>query len=491
MSEETKKQTVIAIIPAKHHSERCPNKNHSLFCGKPLFLHSVYYAKQEGITPVVSTDSELIINICENEGIDYIREKVNDAEMKNCVKQVLAQRDCDYFAILQPTSPLRARGVLQQMIAISQQSGGESVISVQDHKLVGFVKDKFYAASRDQDCKDRFLFFDGSISIASRTMFEETDSLFSPNIIPFNNPFPCNLQIDTLNEKHVLETLAYDAKFAEFIPSAEPSKVCIISNVKQLQADYSDFVDSCDKVIRVSKMCNLDSDLTGRKTDVALVACWDDYMRYSREERHVNELKKVPRLIFLPSFKHCVDKFVQDEDIRAWEYLSQKIERATYRYSTVSKAIALAESLYPNAQLYFIGDLDVALRTGSTSSHVESGDDQYLKRLIDEGKLIHLSPAGGNEYASEIPLHKEEHAEHWNLRHGLMLFKQDEIELVHASWRDVLSIGKFYARRNAFLDVAKIESFENGEIRIKWDNWGYECFRKTHEGNYRLISSTK
>ena len=51
----------ICIIPARGNSKRLLNKNILELNGIPLFMHSVDYARQNGIERiVVSTDSELI-----------------------------------------------------------------------------------------------------------------------------------------------------------------------------------------------------------------------------------------------------------------------------------------------------------------------------------------------------------------------------------------------------------------------------------------------
>ena len=81
---------IIAIIPAKGSSIRVPNKNLSNIAGMPLFMHSVKFAKRVGIVPVVSTDSEEIINICIKNKIRYVKEVVNDSNMLFCIRQVLS-----------------------------------------------------------------------------------------------------------------------------------------------------------------------------------------------------------------------------------------------------------------------------------------------------------------------------------------------------------------------------------------------------------------
>ena len=71
---------IIGIIPAKKSSIRVPNKNLSDIAGMPLFMHSVKFAKQVGIVPVVSTDSEEVIDICIKNKIRYVKEIVNDSD---------------------------------------------------------------------------------------------------------------------------------------------------------------------------------------------------------------------------------------------------------------------------------------------------------------------------------------------------------------------------------------------------------------------------
>ena len=79
----------LAIIPAKEHSERLPNKNILKINGKELWIHSVEYAINENVDYIVSTDSEHIINQCKTMNIPYFKEIVNDSNMINCIKQVV------------------------------------------------------------------------------------------------------------------------------------------------------------------------------------------------------------------------------------------------------------------------------------------------------------------------------------------------------------------------------------------------------------------
>ena len=105
----------IAIIPAKKDSIRIPNKNIKEIDGKMLFVYSVEFAIENDFIPVVSTDSELIIGYCIENNILYYKENVDDTKMENCVNQVLNKYNPEYFALLQPTSPLRKENQLSIM----------------------------------------------------------------------------------------------------------------------------------------------------------------------------------------------------------------------------------------------------------------------------------------------------------------------------------------------------------------------------------------
>jgi CMP-N-acetylneuraminic acid synthetase len=64
-----KNQTITALVPMRHSSERVPGKNYRNFAGKPLFYHIVEsLAACPTITKVViDTDSPLIKEMCEKD----------------------------------------------------------------------------------------------------------------------------------------------------------------------------------------------------------------------------------------------------------------------------------------------------------------------------------------------------------------------------------------------------------------------------------------
>lgn len=196
----------LAIIPAKKDSLRIPNKNIQLINDKMLFIYSVEYALENEFTPVVSTDSELIIGYCKENNISYHEENVDDTQMENCVNQVLDKYDCDYFALLQPTSPIRKKELLKKMY----NSRLESAFTAQKIKMIGLYQNEFIRAWREQDC-DNFLYhFDGNIIFCKTSFYKSNNYYLDKNSKVYIDEFPYYLQIDNMNEFNVIKKIIED-----------------------------------------------------------------------------------------------------------------------------------------------------------------------------------------------------------------------------------------------------------------------------------------
>lgn len=496
----------LAIIPAKQHSERCPDKNIRPLAGLPLFLHSVHYALQEGFTPLVSTDSEQIITLCRQEKIPYHREKVDDSKMENCVNQILETYSCDLLAVLQPTSPLRPPGLLRRMAEQLEKEKHPSSYTAQKIKLIGHLDGRFQHAHREQTAKHFLHFFDGSILLITPSRYRKMGAFFADASRPYLNTTPCSLQIDTEQEFKTLSTLASSAEFAGFIPSRPGKKrICIISNKKNLKRDYSAFVDSCDKIIRISKMENLDSGLAGRKTDMALVSCFPGYLSYSREEQHIDTLKKTPEIYFNNEEPGWASEFTCRENITHWKFLPTPVHRGTANFTTLSKALCLADTLYPEAQLYYLGDTDAAVRAPASKKHPHARENAYLQNLIDNNRLIPIleDNAGTSLYSSPAPgagqnATAAEPAQNSNENHknktaappAAPSQKQPPEHLIHIrhpQWNDKLRLSGNRAVRLNRPDQAAILLNSGYRLSLRWDKWGTEEFFKTGDNQFRHI----
>lgn len=480
----------LALIPAKAHSCRCPGKNLRPLGGLPLFLHSVHYALHEGFTPVVSTDSDEVAAICRLRQIRCIRERVDDRRMENCAVQLLGVFSCDWLAILQPTSPFRETGLLGRMVQGLAGNDAPSAYTAEKIKLIGHLDGSFQHAYREQDARRFFYFFDGNILLVRNKSFLSSGQFFNDRSIPFPNSFPCSLQIDSEAEFELLSRLSDDAAYASLLPPTPGKmKVCLISNKNNLKRSYSTFVDSCDRVMRVSKMENLDSGLTGRKTDVVLVSCFPGYLAFDRRTRHVDELKKVPEIYFNNEAPGWASEFAGKEGISRWKFMPSAVHHSTTNFTTLSKALCLADYLFPKAQLYYLGDTDAALRAPGSPKHPHGKENAYMQSLIESGRVIPILEEEEAIFRFSTPLVPllPEAAPEKTKEPARPVAAEEEIEICHPLWNDTVRITGERAVRVRRPDRAKVRRRNAHVISLQWDRWGKEEFAKTEESLYRRL----
>lgn len=270
-------------------------------------------------------------------------------------------------------------------------------------------------------------------------------------------------------------------------------KVCVISNRPYFTRDYSDFIDSCDVVIRVNRMSNLCTQLTGSKTDIALVDCWKVYMNFSRQQRNTDILHKIPHVLFFPNNTGAgiIEQYLQEEKFTNWSFFPPALQERTPYFTTVTRAIAFAEWLYPEAKIYFLGDSSVRIRTKSNSYHTQSGDDNYQRELIVSGKMIPImeedQTVSTYRFSSCIPPEKQLNANKRILQFSPSNISHTILNMQHPSWQGKLLVaGKAACRASNDKDTATILNYTDTRISLKWDKWGVEHFQRNNKGIYVL-----
>lgn len=115
----------IAIIPARAGSKGLPNKNVLMLIDKPLIAYTIEAAKESQCFNkiIVSTDSLEYKSIAERYGAEVIirsEELASDtATTYMVIENVLSHnKDCDYFMLLQPTSPFRNAHHIKEAITL-------------------------------------------------------------------------------------------------------------------------------------------------------------------------------------------------------------------------------------------------------------------------------------------------------------------------------------------------------------------------------------
>jgi len=114
-----KGNSFLAIIPARSGSKGLPDKNIRSLCGKPLMAHTIDAALSTEVfdSIVVTTDSERYAVVARQFGAEtpFLRPSVISGDTSLASEFILHtieelrkfKREYDFFALLQPTSPLR------------------------------------------------------------------------------------------------------------------------------------------------------------------------------------------------------------------------------------------------------------------------------------------------------------------------------------------------------------------------------------------------
>jgi len=112
---------VLAIIPAKLDSKRLKKKNICDLNGKPMFLHSVDYAKESkyDVDVVVSSESDVVKNICDQNGVRFFKRPMglcSDVEVVDVYEYVVNHQlhfseTYDLVVGLQPDNPNRSNSL--------------------------------------------------------------------------------------------------------------------------------------------------------------------------------------------------------------------------------------------------------------------------------------------------------------------------------------------------------------------------------------------
>ena len=130
---------ILGIIPARGGSKGIPGKNLVSVAGRPLISHTFDAARaSRRLTRVVlSTDSDRIAALGRAEGIDvpFMRPPAlaaDDTPMLDVLQHAVTSIEplAELVVLLQPTSPLRRPEHIDAAIALLENTGADSVVSV-------------------------------------------------------------------------------------------------------------------------------------------------------------------------------------------------------------------------------------------------------------------------------------------------------------------------------------------------------------------------
>jgi len=221
--------SVFAIIPARGGSRGIPRKNLRLLAGIPLVAHTILAARAcPHIAGCLLTteDSEIRAVGLEYgaEALDRPAELAGDLVCSQAVVrhalEYLGSRNRlpDYFALLQPTSPMRTGGHLTTCIEQFFQSGAESAISVTEASESPFKAFVQRGGELEPlfDCRTlhtprqllpRVFNQNGAIYLTRSELFLATGRFFIPPVMPFIMEAEASVDIDTDLDWRIAECL--------------------------------------------------------------------------------------------------------------------------------------------------------------------------------------------------------------------------------------------------------------------------------------------
>jgi N-acylneuraminate cytidylyltransferase len=124
---------ILGIIPARGGSKGILKKNIKEMCGKPLIAWSIEAARQSKLLDrfIVSTEDVGIAQIANGLGAEVLVRPVelatDEASTLSVLQHVLEHMPAEIIVLLQPTSPIRNKGLIDRCIKRFQDTNADSL----------------------------------------------------------------------------------------------------------------------------------------------------------------------------------------------------------------------------------------------------------------------------------------------------------------------------------------------------------------------------
>ena len=173
--------TILGIIPARGGSKGIPRKNIKLLYGRPLIAWTIEAASKSKLLDrfVVSTEDPEIAEISKAWGAEVLDRPAELAEdtviSREVIRHALEATGAAISVLLQPTSPVRDKSLIDRAIELFRQGGYDSLAT-------GFMNPVYPPHGQEhrrQDISETFV-NDGSVVISTRDTIMN-GSLFGQN----------------------------------------------------------------------------------------------------------------------------------------------------------------------------------------------------------------------------------------------------------------------------------------------------------------------
>jgi CMP-N,N'-diacetyllegionaminic acid synthase len=225
---------VLGLIPARGGSTGVPRKNIRPLAGRPLIHYSIDAARAAVVIArvVVTTDDEEIAEVARRAGaeVPFLRpvELASDEApmlpvVRHAVEELESRGDgFDAIAILQPTSPVRRAGLIDDCVRLLDESRADSVITVlpvpdeynpywvyldgDEQPFLRLSVGKGEPIARRQELPHAY-HRDGSVYLVRREVVIEKNSLYGQRIAGFVSDRGSVVNIDTPEDWTAAEAL--------------------------------------------------------------------------------------------------------------------------------------------------------------------------------------------------------------------------------------------------------------------------------------------
>lgn len=227
---------VLGIITARGGSKGIPGKNLKLLAGKPLLAYTIDTARRAGALDrvILSTEDEAIATAGRDLGCDVPFIRPLDLAQDDTPHLPVIQHATrwmqerinyqpDAVMILQPTSPLRTAEDITAAVALLDNSGADSVLSVNEvpvhwHPLRTLRLDATGHAvlfvsgdpvrkriNRRQDLPPAWVMNGAIYACRTRVLFDAEPSLYGNRVVAYRMPADRSISIDDLEDWHAAE----------------------------------------------------------------------------------------------------------------------------------------------------------------------------------------------------------------------------------------------------------------------------------------------
>ena len=227
-----KEKSILAIIPARGGSKGVPAKNIRPLAGKPLIAYTIEAATKSKYVDrvIVSTDSETIADTCNIYGISipFIRPSelsTDESPTWQTVEHAVdwlsnnEKKTYDVICLLQPTSPLRNVGHIDQSISKFLSCNADSLVSVcrspkspywsQHITPDGYLSPLFPDSGNYIRRQDVPVTFDlnGAIYLVKTEFFRRTHLFKGPRTVAYEMDYQSSIDIDTPLDFEIAEII--------------------------------------------------------------------------------------------------------------------------------------------------------------------------------------------------------------------------------------------------------------------------------------------